>query len=153
MPQNKLSLWLEKQLGERGISQIELARALETSPTNVSRWIKGQRPDFDACIAIASFFGAEPETVLDLVGKRGLLERYNKMRAALAHTATVTQGVSAADAEVHRQLQVILDQGGQLRDGFAWQIRALYDQLSRQTAGLSHGPFAPKTTRKRPVTH
>ena len=143
MPHNRLPAWLNEQLNKRGMTQFRLAEELETNPTNISRWLKGQRPDFDACIALAAFFGTEPEKVLELVGKRGLLERLKKMKGLLDQTVAAAHELKAEDAEVHRLLQSILDSGGSVADGVRFQITAVSEHLRQRQSGRKHGPFAP----------
>lgn len=66
---NKLSYWINDELGKKGWSQRELARRAKVSHATISRVIAGQvEPTFDFCAAIAAQFGEMPEYVFRKAG-------------------------------------------------------------------------------------
>lgn len=57
-----------KQLrSERGISQLNLADALDVSPGNISDWERGKSlPSYHALAALTEYFGVDPRRLLGL---------------------------------------------------------------------------------------
>lgn len=64
---NKFSKRLKEIRLEKGMDQKTLAKALNTSQTNVSRWENGKfQPDIETIIAIAKFFNVTTDYLLGL---------------------------------------------------------------------------------------
>lgn len=64
---NKFSKRLRDTRLEKGIDQKTLAKALNTSQTNVSRWENDKfQPDIETIIAIAKFFNVTTDYLLGL---------------------------------------------------------------------------------------
>lgn len=71
MTGEQLSYWLKRQLVRREWTQADFSRRLDTSPGNVSRWIKGERvPDPASIDKIADVLGVDLDLVLALAGHR-----------------------------------------------------------------------------------
>ena len=63
--------WLDTQLRERGMTQAELARKMETSTGAVSSWIHGKRhPTPASCRGIAGILRLPVDEVLEAAGHR-----------------------------------------------------------------------------------
>lgn len=65
---------LLKQLrASKGVSQIELARAIGVSNGNVGDWERGRsKPGYDALVALSRFFEISPGRLLELPDSAGL---------------------------------------------------------------------------------
>lgn len=65
---------LLKQLrASKGVSQVELARAIGVSNGNVGDWERGRsKPGYDALVALSRFFEISPGRLLELPDSTGL---------------------------------------------------------------------------------
>ncbi len=138
-----LGEYIKRQLEARDQLQTSLAEALNTSRTNVSRWIAGQTPDFDSCLAIAHYFGESPEKIMRLAGKEELLKRYLVMKEREAQTDLMPpKPVNAEDREAHRQLQAVLDAGEPHRGLILLGVASIWEHVVARKK-RRHGRFAP----------
>jgi transcriptional regulator with XRE-family HTH domain len=66
---NKLDVWLQKELGQRGWSQRELARRAGISHAIISEVLSGtKKPGWDFCLAIADPLDRSPIEMFRLAG-------------------------------------------------------------------------------------
>lgn len=64
-------LWLRQRLEERAMSISDLARAMPTQASLISRWMQGrQRPTADSAVRIAEVLCLPPDEVLTAAGLR-----------------------------------------------------------------------------------
>lgn len=67
--------WLRAELRRREMNESDLARALETTPSVVNRWVHGDRvPSPKSCAQLADVWGLSPDFVLTLAGHRPHVE-------------------------------------------------------------------------------
>ena len=67
---NQFTERLKELLVMRGISQSELAKAINTTPTSVSYWINGKRqPLAESIYIIAQYLGVSSDYLLGLSDK------------------------------------------------------------------------------------
>ena len=64
---NKLSIRLKEKKKKKGLTQSELAKALNYTQTTIARWEAGNRsPNLDCLIALAKFFDCTTDYLLGL---------------------------------------------------------------------------------------
>ena len=64
---NKLSIRLKELREEKGLTQSELAKALNYTQTTIARWEAGNRsPNLDCLTALAKFFDCTTDYLLGL---------------------------------------------------------------------------------------
>ena len=129
----KLGDYIKGQLSLKNITQADFARALGTSPTNVSRWIKGQIPDFDMVIGIACYLSVDPATLFEMVPNRAWTQRYRELTRILdlrTELSTITSG--PIDMEAHRTLEAVLGSPGYV----GWMFRKILMYMSEASAEL-----------------
>lgn len=78
--------WIYAELGQRGWSQADLARASGITSGGMSRLLSEQRvPSSDTCLGIARAFDIPPETVLRKAGLLPPLKENNERTRELKH--------------------------------------------------------------------
>jgi transcriptional regulator with XRE-family HTH domain len=81
---NQFGNWLRRKLKDQGMSQSDLARAMETSTGTVSMWVTGKRvPDPDSCDRIADVLLLDLDVVLFQAGHRPLTQHLSPDDPAL----------------------------------------------------------------------
>lgn len=75
MSKTEFGRWLAERLRGREWTNSDLARRMGTSPSVVSRWVRGERvPDPESCDKIADVLGVDVDLVLTLAGHRPAIE-------------------------------------------------------------------------------
>ncbi len=75
---------LKYQREINGLSMLELAKQINTSHQNISRWENGLvLPNIDFCVQLADFYGI---TVDELIGRDTISQ--NKKAAVIYHNST-----------------------------------------------------------------
>ena len=94
---NRFGPWLDAQLRERGMTQAELARKMETSTGAISSWIHGKRhPTPASCRSIAGILRLPVDVVLEAAGHRP--PSRDDLPADVREVAALMEGLP----EVHR---------------------------------------------------